>query len=275
MLVAALAGCRPWAAAAASRPAAAAAACRSAVAVRVRAMAGQADGDPAAAAGAATVEATVAVAAAQEQQQQQAARLRNYPDEPRVGVGIVILRQLQQARPEVLLIRRAKEPSKGAGRLPLVHLGGAALSARRLGVVCNSESERARPGERRAMLPERGALPASLRRPPSPPAGLWCFPGGSLELGESLVECAVRETEEETGVQLRNAPQEGAPPPPRCWCGCAAAPVPRSRGGARCGAPSHLTSTPLSSSPCARVAAQARFSATPWTGPPPSPPRTP
>ncbi|KAI7839974.1 hypothetical protein COHA_006295 [Chlorella ohadii] len=84
--------------------------------------------------------------------EQQQAKVRNYPDEPRVGVGIVVLRQLPPANtPEVLLIRRAKEPSKG----------------------------------------------------------MWCFPGGSLELGESLVECAVRETLEETGIHLRNAPREG------------------------------------------------------------------
>ena len=41
------------------------------------------------------------------------------------------------------------------------------------------------------------------------PTGKWCFPGGSLELGESLVECAVRETLEETGIRLRNAPRHG------------------------------------------------------------------
>jgi len=40
-------------------------------------------------------------------------------------------------------------------------------------------------------------------------AGQWCFPGGSLELGETLAECAVRETQEETGVVLRNS---GVPP---------------------------------------------------------------
>ena len=34
-------------------------------------------------------------------------------------------------------------------------------------------------------------------------AGAWCFPGGSLELGETLVQCAVRETLEETGLRLR------------------------------------------------------------------------
>jgi hypothetical protein len=40
-------------------------------------------------------------------------------------------------------------------------------------------------------------------------AGLWCFPGGSLELGETLADCAVRETLEETGLLLRNS---GVPP---------------------------------------------------------------
>ncbi|EFN59941.1 hypothetical protein CHLNCDRAFT_133014 [Chlorella variabilis] len=80
---------------------------------------------------------------------QQAGKVHVYPDEPRVGVGVVVLRQLPPDRqPEVLLIRRAKEPAKG----------------------------------------------------------LWCFPGGSLELGETLVDCAVRETLEETGLRLRSAP---------------------------------------------------------------------
>ena len=51
----------------------------------------------------------------QEQEQEQQGRVRDYPDEPRVGVGVVVLRQLPPAgQPEVLLIRRAKEPAKGA-----------------------------------------------------------------------------------------------------------------------------------------------------------------
>ena len=77
-----------------------------------------------------------------------AARVRDYPAEPRVGVGVVVLRHVDAAvggQAEVLLIRRAKAPAKG----------------------------------------------------------LWCFPGGSLELGETLVQCAVRETREETGIVLR------------------------------------------------------------------------
>lgn len=69
-------------------------------------------------------------------------KVRDYPLEPRVGVGVVILRNLD--RPEVLLIRRAKEPNKG----------------------------------------------------------YWSVCGGSQELGETLVECAVREALEETGLRL-------------------------------------------------------------------------
>jgi 8-oxo-dGTP diphosphatase len=65
---------------------------------------------------------------------------------PRVGVGVILLRHLQErSNPEVLLIRRGKPPSKG----------------------------------------------------------LWSFCGGSLELGETLVECAIREAKEETGLSLQ------------------------------------------------------------------------
>lgn len=50
-------------------------------------------------------------------------RVRSYPQEPRVGVGVVVLRQLTQRKEdaEVLLIRRAKEPGKGElGLFPLL-----------------------------------------------------------------------------------------------------------------------------------------------------------
>ncbi|PSC68459.1 Transmembrane 18 isoform B [Micractinium conductrix] len=67
------------------------------------------------------------------------------------------------------------------------------------------EAARQARGERRAAQPEV----LLIRRAKEPSNGLWCFPGGSLELGESLVDCAVRETLEETGLQLRNAAQEG------------------------------------------------------------------
>ncbi|MFJ9365430.1 NUDIX hydrolase [Nocardia sp. NPDC101769] len=32
--------------------------------------------------------------------------------------------------------------------------------------------------------------------------GLWAVPGGALEFGESVPECAVRETHEETGIDI-------------------------------------------------------------------------
>eukprot|EP00879_Flechtneria_rotunda_P018133 GHRR01019015.1.p1 GENE.GHRR01019015.1~~GHRR01019015.1.p1 ORF type:complete len:217 (+),score=45.03 GHRR01019015.1:188-838(+) len=76
-------------------------------------------------------------------------RSRVYPDEPRVGVGVVVFRRpitKPEELPEVLLIQRAKEPAKGQ----------------------------------------------------------WCFPGGSLELGETMAECAAREVFEETGVKIRS-----------------------------------------------------------------------
>ncbi len=34
--------------------------------------------------------------------------------------------------------------------------------------------------------------------------GSWAFPGGHLEYGESPEECAVRETLEETGIEINN-----------------------------------------------------------------------
>jgi 8-oxo-dGTP diphosphatase len=42
-----------------------------------------------------------------------------------------------------------------------------------------------------------------VKRGVAPNEGLWAVPGGSLELGESLRECAERETLEETGVVVR------------------------------------------------------------------------
>jgi 8-oxo-dGTP diphosphatase len=35
--------------------------------------------------------------------------------------------------------------------------------------------------------------------------GMWGFPGGHLEFGESFKDCAIRESYEETGLQLEDA----------------------------------------------------------------------
>ena len=54
-----------------------------------------------------------------------------------------------------------------------------------------------------------------IRRAKPPSMGCWSFPGGSLELAESIVSCAVREVAEETGITLADAgaAPDGAPPP--------------------------------------------------------------
>ena len=41
-----------------------------------------------------------------------------------------------------------------------------------------------------------------IRRSKPPNAGVWSFPGGSLNLGETLVACAERELLEETGLRM-------------------------------------------------------------------------
>ena len=34
----------------------------------------------------------------------------------------------------------------------------------------------------------------------------WCLPGGKQEIGEDNLQCAIRETEEETGISIKNEP---------------------------------------------------------------------
>jgi 8-oxo-dGTP diphosphatase len=43
---------------------------------------------------------------------------------------------------------------------------------------------------------------ALIRRDKEPSKGLWTFPGGAIELGESLRDAAGREALEETGLQV-------------------------------------------------------------------------
>jgi ADP-ribose pyrophosphatase len=42
-----------------------------------------------------------------------------------------------------------------------------------------------------------------VKRGVEPSKGLWAIPGGTLELGETLQECAAREILEETGVTIK------------------------------------------------------------------------
>lgn len=49
----------------------------------------------------------------------------------------------------------------------------------------------------------RGGAVLLVKRRDEPSRGIWSPPGGSLELGETVEEAAVRETQEETGVAVR------------------------------------------------------------------------
>lgn len=59
-----------------------------------------------------------------------------------------------------------------------------------------------RPGVGLAVIVERDGEVLLLERKGSHGEGTWAPPGGHVELGESLEECAARETLEETGVVI-------------------------------------------------------------------------
>jgi ADP-ribose pyrophosphatase YjhB (NUDIX family) len=52
-------------------------------------------------------------------------------------------------------------------------------------------------------LPRRDGRVLLLRRDIEPARGLWVFPGGYVDLGESVEEAAHRETREEVNVEVR------------------------------------------------------------------------
>jgi ADP-ribose pyrophosphatase YjhB (NUDIX family) len=49
----------------------------------------------------------------------------------------------------------------------------------------------------------RGDAVLLVRRGRAPNRGLWGFPGGHVELGETGLEAAIRELREETGIEAR------------------------------------------------------------------------
>ncbi len=53
------------------------------------------------------------------------------------------------------------------------------------------------------VIPERRGRVLLMRRAIEPRYGAWTFPGGFMEIDETAEECAVREAQEEVGVQVR------------------------------------------------------------------------
>ncbi len=59
-----------------------------------------------------------------------------------------------------------------------------------------------RPGVGVSVIVTRDAKVLLLKRQGSHGAGTWAPPGGHIEFGESIEECAHRETLEETGIEI-------------------------------------------------------------------------
>jgi ADP-ribose pyrophosphatase YjhB (NUDIX family) len=57
-----------------------------------------------------------------------------------------------------------------------------------------------------AVIPERDGAVLLLRRARPPRSGTWVFPGGYVELGETVEAAAIRECREEVGVEPRLGP---------------------------------------------------------------------
>ena len=54
-----------------------------------------------------------------------------------------------------------------------------------------------------ALIDDDGRVLIARRPPGVPMAGLWEFPGGKLEKGESPEQCIIRELKEELGITVR------------------------------------------------------------------------
>ena len=63
-------------------------------------------------------------------------------------------------------------------------------------------SIRRAPGVGVACIVTRAGRVLLVRRQRSHGAGTWSTPGGHLDFGETPAECAIRETEEETGIRV-------------------------------------------------------------------------
>ena len=53
------------------------------------------------------------------------------------------------------------------------------------------------------VIPERRGRILLMQRAIEPRYGAWTYPGGFMEIDETVEECAVREAEEEVGVEVR------------------------------------------------------------------------
>lgn len=55
-----------------------------------------------------------------------------------------------------------------------------------------------------AILIEKDGKILMGKRKTSHGEGTWCLPGGHVEFGEKLIDAAIRETKEETGLEVSN-----------------------------------------------------------------------
>lgn len=106
---------------------------------------------------------------------------KEYPGAPNVGIGVVILRKLAHEE------QVGHELTSGSSRRARTQMKHQYLMGLHSTVV-------------QVLLVRRGKEPQK---------GMLTFPGGSLELGETMADCAIRETMEETGLKLKCEGNQG------------------------------------------------------------------